>query len=48
MICFHNFGLFFSSPTSIALTQERVTLDLSNLGVINQILVNVVDNCNSN
>ena len=46
MICFHNFGLFFLSPNSIALAQERVTLDLSNLGMINQILVNVVDNCN--
>jgi len=37
---------FFVSPgNSITLAQGRVTVDLSNLGIINQIAVDIVDNC---
>jgi len=36
---------FFVSPNSFALAQGRVTLDLSNLGIINQIAIDIIDNC---
>jgi len=36
---------FFMSPNSFAMAQGRVTLDLSNLGIINQVEVDVIDNC---
>jgi len=38
---------FFVTPANnIFLAQGRVTLDLSNLGIINQIAIDVIDNCN--
>lgn len=37
--------IFFVSPNSFTLAQGRVTLDLSNLGIISEIAVDVIDNC---